>query len=462
MTNSRLRFNAWASQLDGPERYKILYGGRGSGKSWCIARKLILKQLMSAQFWLCTRELQKSVKTSVKKLLENQIEEMGFSRYFDIRDLNIKGRFNRSETIFLGLAHNSTEIKSLEGLAGAWVEEAERTTKRSWNLLKNTVRLEGSQLWANFNPEDELSFMYQEFIVKQHPGAKVLKVNYYDNAFFPEVLREEMLHDKENDEALYRHIWLGEPLSDPTGKIINPIWISAAVDAHKKLNFKPEGRKCTGLDVADGGVDFTAMASVHGPIVQYLDEWKTAGGDVGVDAQRAYNHALGRQDDLLIYDSIGVGAGVKSKTNELNLYRPSQLDVIGFNAASSAIHQPDAEYQSGKSNRDMFANVKSQAWWALRERFHKTYIAVKRGGLLEYDFEDLISLPSDLPHLSKLKAELGQPLTDYDGVGRVLVESKKKLKKRGIDSTNLADSLVMCYAPSAVQRGVFTGGAFTF
>jgi phage terminase large subunit len=101
----------------------------------------------------------------------------------------------------------------------------------------------------------------------------------------------------------------------------------------------------------------------------------------------------------------------------------------------------------------MFYNVKAQAWWALAERFRKTFKAVREGG--EFNPDEMISLPSGLPHLEQLRAELSRPRVDYGDNGKVQVESKAQMKKRQIPSPNLADALVMCYAPiKNTSRGV--------
>ena len=94
----------------------------------------------------------------------------------------------------------------------------------------------------------------------------------------------------------------------------------------------------------------------------------------------------------------------------------------------------------------MFSNIKAQSWWSLRDRFYKTYRAIKHGDV--YPDDELISLSSGIKELEYLKAELSRPRVDYDNNGRVKVESKKDMRKRGIPSPNMADALVMCYAPT--------------
>ena len=101
--------------LDDPYRYKVMYGGRGSSKSWTVARKLILRGIESKLLILCARELQKSIKQSVHRLIKDQIEYMGLSAFFEVTDKSIRG-LNGTEFIFLGTKHNPEEIKSTEGV----------------------------------------------------------------------------------------------------------------------------------------------------------------------------------------------------------------------------------------------------------------------------------------------------------------------------------------------------------
>lgn len=129
-------------------------------------------------------------------------------------------------------------------------------------------------------------------------------------------------------------------------------------------------------------------------------------------ANRTNQSAVKFKADLIIFDSIGVGAGVKAHFKRL----PKSLQVEGFNAGG-AVAYPEREYIKGKKNQDMFSNIKAQSWWALRDRFYKTYRAVKYGDV--YPDDELISLSSKIKELEYLKAELSRPRVDYDNNGRV-------------------------------------------
>ena len=226
------------------------------------------------------------------------------------------------------------------------------------------------------------------------------------------------------------------------GILIPAKYVQAAVDAHKKLGFEPTGNRIVGLDVADEGGDKNALVDAHGAVVLYVEQWGE--GDTGQTAIKGWNYATENKADILVYDSIGVGAGVKAKTKELQAATDRKISVMGFNAGGGVAY-PDRNYVDDKTNKDMFANLKAQSWWLVRDRFFKTYKAVVNGEDIPHD--ELISLPSNLPLLNELMLELSRPKRDTDNVGKVKVESKKELKKRGVPSPNLADALIMCYQP---------------
>ena len=190
-------------------RYKILYGGRGGGKSFAIADALICKALFEKLRILCTREMQNSIRDSVHRLLSDRIHALGFDDYFNIQRDGIFSRIG-SEFIFKGLSHNISEIKSTEGIDICWVEEAEKVCENSWEVLIPTIRKENSEIWISFNPEDEKSATHVRFIKNSPPDCFKAFLTYEDNKYFPEVLRREMEYDKRVDYEKYLHIWIGQ------------------------------------------------------------------------------------------------------------------------------------------------------------------------------------------------------------------------------------------------------------
>lgn len=192
------------------KRYLIVYGGRGGGRSWNVARVLLSIAAQQKKLILCTREIQKSIRDSVHRVLKNQIDEIGLTPYYEIQRDAIYSKIG-SEFIFKGLRHNSSEIKSTEGIDICWVEEGHKTSEDSLNDLIPTIREDGSLIIITFNPDDINDPVYQRFIVNKHPDAIVVNCNHEDNPFFPEVLKKEMEYDKQVDYEKYEHIWLGKP-----------------------------------------------------------------------------------------------------------------------------------------------------------------------------------------------------------------------------------------------------------
>lgn len=206
---SNIEFPKILKPIFNPNRYKVLYGGRGGAKSWGVARALIVLAAAKPLRVLCAREFQNSIDESVHKLLSDQIDAMGFSAHYEILKTSIKC-INGSEFIFEGVRNNIKSIKSIEGVDVCWVEEAQSVTKNSWDVLIPTIRKDGSEIWITFNPELDEDETYKRFVQKPPEGAWVQKVGYEDNPWFPQVLRDEMEETRKRSESDYRHIWLGE------------------------------------------------------------------------------------------------------------------------------------------------------------------------------------------------------------------------------------------------------------
>lgn len=129
-----------------PFRYKAFHGGRGSGKSHAMATALVLLAAQKPLRVLAAREIQKSIRDSSKRLLDDRIAALGLGRKFSSTETEIKAR-NGSLFLFAGLGHNPDQIKSMEGIDIAWVEEADTISQRSLDILVPTIRKPGSELW---------------------------------------------------------------------------------------------------------------------------------------------------------------------------------------------------------------------------------------------------------------------------------------------------------------------------
>ena len=192
-----------------PSRYKVLHGGRGGSKSWGIAMALLIIGTQRPIRVLCARELQKSIKASVHRILADQIKRLGLQAHYKVLDASIRG-VNGTEFAFEGLRHNADQIKSYEGVDYCWVEEAATVSKSSWKFLIPTIRKDGSEIWVSFNPELEEDETYQRFVMFPPTESIVIEINWRDNPWFNAILRQEMEDLKARDYNEYLVVWEGQ------------------------------------------------------------------------------------------------------------------------------------------------------------------------------------------------------------------------------------------------------------
>lgn len=227
------------------------------------------------------------------------------------------------------------------------------------------------------------------------------------------------------------------------GVIIPAAWVTSAIDAHEKLGFDDSGAWGAALDVADEGGDLHALAARKGPVLHEVEDW--GDGDVGKATRQSIGKLTGREVDVQ-YDSVGVGAGVKSEVNRLTEEKlmPKGLYFVPWSAGAKVL-SPDEHVipddEESPLNKDFYANLKAQAWWELRRRFERTHKAVTEGE--RHDPATLISLPSTLPNLQKLRKELSQATRGKTGALKMVVNKTPE----GTRSPNMADAVVMAFWP---------------
>lgn len=202
-----------------PSRYKAYYGGRGSGKSFAIATALILLAAQKPLRILAAREIQRSIRDSSKRLLEDRVAALGLGSRYRATETAIRGR-NGSLIVFAGLKAHPESIKSMEGIDIAWVEEAATVSQLSLDLLVPTIRKPGSELWFSWNPRhatDPVDAMFRGG--PPRPDAIVRRVSFDDNPWFPAVLEAERLWDRARDPAKYAHVWEGAYEALPEARV---------------------------------------------------------------------------------------------------------------------------------------------------------------------------------------------------------------------------------------------------
>lgn len=194
-----------------PARYKVIKGGRGSGKSWGVAIAMLIQGTAKPTRFLCTREVQKSIQQSVHQLLKDQIARLGLTSFYEVLQTTIRGK-NGSEFFFAGLSDMTVDsIKSFEGVDVVWCEEAQTISDRSWSVLIPTVRKEGSEIWITYNPELESDPTHERFVLNTPPDCKVVEMNWSDNPWFPSTLDMERQHAQQTlKPEVYNWIWEGK------------------------------------------------------------------------------------------------------------------------------------------------------------------------------------------------------------------------------------------------------------
>jgi phage terminase large subunit len=219
--------------LTSPATFKVLYGGRGGGRSWSASRYAIAKTMARKELVLCTRQYQKSIDDSIHRLISNQIAALGLSKFFTVQNTTIINNITQSEFIFYGIHHQPDKIKSLEGVTITICEEAEKFTKESINILEPTVlRTANPEMIVLFNPNKKTDPVYNHYVLNPPPDTFIKKLNFSDNPWFPETLNKQRLHMQRTDPEAYAHIWLGEFLEKTKAQVLSGKW---SIDA-----FTPE------------------------------------------------------------------------------------------------------------------------------------------------------------------------------------------------------------------------------
>ncbi len=252
-----------------PSRYKAYFGGRGSAKSHSFATALLLAGGESPLRILCAREVQNSIKDSVKQLLDDKIAALDLGGFYtSLRD-EIRGA-NGTQFIFAGLGKMTTDqIKSVEGVDRAWVEEAQTISAKSLEILVPTIRKAGSELWFSWNPRSASDPVDQRFRGMTTPDDSVIeKVNYTENPFFPKELEAERQFDREQKPERYGHIWLGE--YEPTA--VGAIWTRATIHEGRRSETPSMKRIVVAVDPAVTSQETGQNPDEHGIIVAGVGE----------------------------------------------------------------------------------------------------------------------------------------------------------------------------------------------
>lgn len=432
---------SWGRAWSRPSRYKVAYGGRGSGKTWFIATRLLLHGLERPIRVACMRETQKSIAESCKQTLEEVINLYGLKDEYRITNENIDGR-NGTHFLFRGMNTATKDaVYGLESIDYCWFEEAHKMSLSSFEIMRNTIRKDKSEIWFSFNPRYRSDPVYREFVVQRHPDSIVSKVNFHKNPWFPEVLEGERLHCLDVTPERYAHIWLGEPDDEGADRLVLPYQlIIKCVDAHKKLGLTEsdlDGRLHAGLDVADTGVDRNALVMRRGPLIVSAEQWTAP--TLGVTTRRAHSICSERAVQRLYYDAGGVGGGVRSHLQDIGK-RPYFAEPVQF---GGEVTGGDFEFSHRVKNRDFFARRNSQLAWALKLRALRTeQLLTDENGTSEVQPDKCLFIDSRIRDLDTFLTQLAQPWWDENPTGKVIIDKQPE----DAPSPDLYDAAVLAFA----------------
>ena len=290
----------WAKPLLTPRRYKGAKGGRGSGKSHFFAEMLVESHILNPDCnSVCIREIQKSLKFSAKKLIEDKIRAMGVSDMFDITLTEIRNKNGNGIIIFQGMQdHTADSIKSLEGFDIAWAEESQSISRRSIELLLPTIRKPGSEIWFSWNPYLDTDPVETMINWNKDDDSVCVHVNYLDNPFIDDILIKEAERHKRNKPDSFDHVWLGQYATKSDSQIFK--------DKYEIKDFEID--KSYGIPLF--GIDFGFANDATTGVKVYIKN------DILYIYEEAYKVGL-ELDDTAMY--------LKSKISEIDKY-PIEAD----------------------------------------------------------------------------------------------------------------------------------------
>ena len=469
-----------------PKRIKIIVGGRGSTKSTGVADYVAAK-MASGELWCCARENQNSIEESVHRTILDEISRLQIDGFEDTKTSIVHTSGGRA--FYRGLARNITSLKStLSGIDGLWIEEGEDISANTLRVLTASVRLNAKDSQRLIAGED---VKMPEIIITMNRGTRqgavaqkwliraekelqrcgyyeddlvmVVQMNYTDmpKAWFDASgLEQERIDDeKKLSVAAYRHKWLGDYLDEVENSIIKQEWFEAAIDAHKldrlKKVFEPRGAIIAAHDPSDTGDDSKGLAIRHASVIKYVGELLYGEVDDGVDW--ATSKAIDYGADWFIWDGDGLGAGAKRQVAENLDGKKVQYQM--FKGSLSGKGQDNAQriYQPEHSNtkpqlyEQTFKNNRAQYYTALADRLYATYKCVIKGEYI--DPAEMISFDSDgIENMDALRAEVCRIPRVINGNGLVQIMNKKEMKSNGINSPNMADSVMMCLFSPPIKK----------
>ena len=343
-----------------PSRYKILWGGRASSKSYAAAIHLMMSSREVKLNILCLRQLQNSIRQSVYTLIKDLVFTYGFQKEFQFTLSEIRHHKTGSVFKFMGISRNVDEIKSSEGVDICWIEEAHSLTKEQWEIIDPTIRKEHSEIIIVFNPQNRNDFVFQNFVEKPQKNSIVQKINYDQNPFLSDTIIKVIEAAKEDNYEDYEFLYLGKPHEGDDRALFAFSEIEAAMDGDF-MGVDDTGVETLAVDVARYGRDKSVLSKRKGFKIYDLKEYQ--GYSTTELSTKVDNEYRSRSFDGVAVDTIGVGAGVYDK-----------LESMGVRGLIEANVSMRAEEEK------VYQNKRAEMYFGLRE-------FVIRGGKLPNDRE---------------------------------------------------------------------------
>ena len=361
----------------------------------------------------CMREVQESIKDSVHKLLSDRISFYDLNEY-KVTETQIINKITGTTFIFKGLQEqNAGNIKSLEGVDIVWLEEAQKISKKSWDILDPTIRKSGSEIWISMNREEENDPVWKAVGANPDKRTLVVKVNYTDNPFCPEEIK--YLAEKCRNEAPedFEHIWMGAPVYAGSHKLIDAKTVREAIRTELYNSSSP---LIIGIDVARFGDDRSVFCFRRGRLCVEFKSFDKF-DNVAVANQATY-YIREHNPARVFIDAGGVGGGVVDILNDRGFKKIVRAVMFGAKALAD----------------ERYHNRRAEMWDELRQ-WLQSVPAVK--------------IPDD----ENLCAELTAVNKKYDSRGRLQLEEKDEIKRRLGRSPDMADALALTFAEPVYDRG---------
>jgi len=404
------------SPLWRPYRKKMIHGGRGSGKSESVVRINIRQASNYKQRIVWGRYIQDSIEESIYSLIALLIEYCKYPGW-RIYDKKIVHKKTKSKFVFKGLRDiiAAGSMKSYAKFDKLIVEEAQQVPEDVWIIAVPTFRNKGSEIWAIFNWYEELDPVYKLYCM--NPRLKtfvengyqyrtdgdtlVIQCNFWDNPWFPDVLRKEMEIMREDDYDLYLHVWEDHPIAQLEKAIMDRILVDLAM----KTILPADGPQVIGVDVARHGMDRTIAYEKRGSKVKKIMSVKNT---EPIIMARELAHKADNPYIQFNIDNGGLGAGgmIDKLKKELGFKNVNEIN-FGGNA----------------KNKKKYANVATEMYFECKDKL----------------------INADIPNDPILKQDLTGRLFGYDEKTRKKIEKKEKFRERYHRSPDDGDACVLCF-----------------